>query len=315
MFCKIPPYDNEQSILWSAKLNFATDIRAVFRLARTGLHLLWGMATVALAFPLLPVNIRQRLKVRWSRQLLDALGVRLRVAGTPHVGALLVANHISWLDVYAINALLPTTFVSKDEVRSWPVIGWLSAHTGTIFMERGSRNAAMRAKERLADELRMRNCVSVFPEGSTSQGDSVLPFHGALFQSAIDARAPVAPTALHYRGRNGELSRAAAYVGDTSLWQSLRAIITASDLTAHVCFLPAIDPNGQNRRHLAHLAHHLVAGQLDLSRAQVPAEMSALAAIRQNCVFSEKQHHHPNHEDIQQRHHDGGAADVLGARG
>lgn len=278
-------------------------IRAVFRLSRTGLHLLWGAATVALAFPLLPDNLQRTLKVRWSRQLLNALGVRLQVAGTTPVGALLVSNHISWLDVYVINALVPSTFVSKDDVRSWPLIGWLSAQTGTIFMERGSRNAAIRTKDRLTNELRKRICVSVFPEGTTTLGDAVLPFHGALFQSAIDANAQVAPTALLYRGRYGELSRATAYAGNTSLWQSLCSIVTASNLTAHVCFLPAIDSGGENRRLLAHQTQHLVAGYLDQSRVQAMAEMSS----------SEKQHHHPNREDIQQRHQDGGAADVLGA--
>ncbi|CAG4882514.1 putative 1-acylglycerol-3-phosphate O-acyltransferase [Georgfuchsia toluolica] len=249
------------------KLNFVTNIRAAFRLARIGLHLLWGVATVALAFPLLPRGARLWLKVRWSRQLLNTLGVRLLSSGTPPGGALLVANHISWLDVYAINALLPTTFVSKDDVRGWPVIGWLSAQTGTVFMERGSRNAAMRTKERLTDELQMHNCVSIFPEGTTGYGDSVMPFHGALFQSAIDAGAHVAPAVLQYSGPNGEPSRVAAYVGDISLWQSLRAIVTASDLAVHVCFLPTIDSDGQNRRHLAHQAQHRIHSYLDKARA------------------------------------------------
>lgn len=240
-------------------------LRAAFRLSRTGLHLLWGSATVALLFPLLPPHARQQLKRRWSRQLLEVLGVRLRVSGTPPGDGLLVANHISWLDVYAINALVPTTFVAKDDVRHWPLIGWLSARSGTLFLQRGSRQAAMRAKERLADELRQRNCVSVFPEATTSPGDSVLPFHGALFQAAIDARMPVAPTALHYRGRNGEASRAAAYVGDTRLWQSLRAIAAARGLTVHVCFLPALDCAGENRRQLAQRARQLIAGRLSES--------------------------------------------------
>lgn len=249
------------------KLNFVTNIRTAFRLTRIGLHLLWGVATVALAFPLLPLGARLWLKIRWSRQLLNTLGVRLLSSGTPPASALLVANHISWLDVYAINALLPTTFVAKDDVRGWPLIGWLSAQTGTIFIERGSRNAAMRTKERLAGKLRMHNCVSVFPEGTTSYGDSVMPFHGALFQSAIDAGAQVAPAVLHYSGPNGEPSRAAAYVGDTSLWQSLCAIVTASGLTVHVCFLPALGSDGQNRRYLAHQAQHRIHRHLDQARA------------------------------------------------
>lgn len=220
------------------------------------------MATVALAFPFLPVKARRALKSRWSRQLLDALGVRLRIAGTPPASGLLVANHISWLDVYAINALAPTAFVAKNDVRAWPLIGWLSTHTETIFLERGSRSAAMRAKERLTDELRQRACVAVFPEGTTSNGDTLLPFHSALFQSALDAGMRVAPVALRYTGSDGEPSPAPAYVGDTSLWQCLRTIVTTGGLTGHLYFLPALDPAGMDRRQLAQQAHRLIAGRL-----------------------------------------------------
>ena len=115
------------------------------------MHLLWAVATAAFAFPVLPQKARRALKARWSRQLLNVLGMRLRVAGTPPKSGFLVSNHISWLDIYTINALAPSAFVSKDDVRRWPVIGWLSQRTDTIFMERGSRNAAMRTKEQVAE--------------------------------------------------------------------------------------------------------------------------------------------------------------------
>ena len=220
------------------------------------------MATVALAFPFLPLKARRALRSRWSRQLLDALGVRLQVAGTPPASGLLVANHISWLDVYAINAATPTAFVSKDDVRAWPVVGWLSARTETIFLERGSRSAAMRAKQRVTAELRQRACVSVFPEGTTSDGDGLLPFHSALFQSAIDTGIRVAPVALRYTGRDGEPSPAPVYIGDTSLWHCLRTIVATGGLTANLCFLPALDPAGMHRRQLAEQARQLIASRL-----------------------------------------------------
>ena len=223
---------------------------------------MWGAATVACAFGFLSLKAQRALKARWSRQLLDAVGVRLHVAGAPPAVGFLVSNHISWLDIYAINALAPTAFVSKDDVRSWPVIGWFSTHTETIFLERGSRAAAMRAKDCLVRALRSRTRVGVYPEGTTTEGDAVLPFHSALFESAIEAGAAVLPTALRYTGRDGSPSRAAAYVGNTSLWQSLRAVVTASGLTVHVAFLPAIDPAGLDRRQLAHRAHALIASRL-----------------------------------------------------
>jgi 1-acyl-sn-glycerol-3-phosphate acyltransferase len=220
------------------------------------------LATVAFTFGFLSLNTQRKLKARWSRQLLDALGVRLRTAGTPPAAGLFVSNHISWLDIYAINALAPTAFVSKDDVRGWPVIGWFSKHTETIFIERGSRNAAMRTKEAVVEKLRCRTRVGVYPEGTTGDGDGVLPFHSALFQSSIDAGVAVVPVALRYTGRDGKPSQIAAYVGDTTLWQCLRAIVAASGLTVHVAFLPVLDPAGHDRRQLAHRAHTLIASRL-----------------------------------------------------
>lgn len=235
------------------------------------------MATAAVAFPFLPHGARLALKGRWSRQLLDCLGVRLRTAGSPLDGGLFVANHISWLDIFAINALAPAAFVSKDEVRAWPVIGWLSMKTDTLFMERGSRTAAVRAKEHMVEALRRRNRVGVFPEGTTTRGDHVLPFHGALFQSAIDAGVRVAPVALRYADRHGQPSAAPVYVDDTSLWRCFRNIVTASNLTAHVSFLPSLEA-AADRRHLAHRAHTAIAHAIHVAHAVTPNRSAPLDA-------------------------------------
>lgn len=236
------------------------------------MHLLGGVATVAVAFPFLPRRARLSLKARWSRQLLGALGASLRVDGVPAAGGLLVANHVSWLDIFAINALAPTAFVAKDEVRCWPVIGWLCGRTETLFMARGSRAGAARTKARIGDFLGRRWRVGVFPEGTTSCGDRVLPFHSALFQAAIDAGIAVAPVVLRYTDGEGRPSPAAAYVGETSLWQSLRAVAGARGLTAHVAFLPTLDATGSERRHLAAHAHRLIASRLARPRADREAE-------------------------------------------
>jgi len=217
---------------------------------------------VAVVFPFVPRPARLALKARWSRQLFDALGVRLRRTGVPIDGGLFVANHISWLDIFAINACAPTAFVSKDDVRNWPVIGWLSANTETLFLERGSRSAAVRTKQQLIERLRRRHRVGVFPEGTTGDGSGVLPFHGALFQSAIDAGVRVAPVAIRYTDAQGCRSTAPAYVGETTFWQCFRAIVFASGITAHASFLPTLDAGACDRRHLAHRAHGAIAHAL-----------------------------------------------------
>jgi 1-acyl-sn-glycerol-3-phosphate acyltransferase len=116
-------------------------LRAIFRLSRTALHVLNGALTVALVYPRSSAERRLKLKQRWSAQLVNILGVELRYRGEEPPPGLIVANHISFLDIYVINAVTPASFVSKDDVRRWPLIGWLAANTDTIFMARGSRSA------------------------------------------------------------------------------------------------------------------------------------------------------------------------------
>lgn len=227
-------------------------MRTAFRLARVGLHLGYGLAVAALAYPAIGRPARLRLKQRWSRQLLGMLGVGLRIdAAMPASPALLVANHISWLDIYVINALAPAAFVCKAEVRDWPLIGWLCERTETVFMPRGSRSAAKLAGEMVALRLRQGWRVAVFPEGTTSDGSGVLPFHAALLQGGIDADCLVQPLALRYLDERGQATAAAAYCGNTTLLQSLRRIAAMPRLEVRLDVLPPLDGRGAERRRLA----------------------------------------------------------------
>ncbi len=241
-----------------------TNTRAAFRLSRVALHVVYGAATVATVYPLASVALKQSLKQRWSRQLLGMLGVRVPVR-VPEVAlpdGLLVSNHISWLDIFVINAVAPSAFVSKDDVKSWPIIGWMSQQADTIFIERGNRRAAQRTSEHLNACLRQGQRVAIFPEGTTSDGLGVLPFHGALIQAAVDSACRVQPLALSYRDRSGGISQAAAYVGDTTLLQSLHAIASAPHLRAEPHFLTPVDAAGLDRRHLAATLHRHISHAL-----------------------------------------------------
>jgi len=232
---------------------------AAFRLTRVGLHLGCGLATAALVYPLIGRSAQLKLKQRWSRQLLGMLGVRLQAEAAPLPSpALLVANHVSWLDIYVINALAPAAFVCKADVRDWPLIGWLCGRTETVFMPRGSRNAARHASGVVAARLRQGWQVAAFPEGTTSDGSEVLPFHGALLQGAIDAGCRVQPLALRYTDGDGRLSTAPAYCGDTTLLQSLRRIAAAPCLHVRLDVLPPLDGHGAERRALAAAAWQAV---------------------------------------------------------
>ena len=241
--------------------------RTFFRLLRVTLHVLQGCATVALVYPWLSESLRLALKRRWSRQLLAMLGVRLRYQGALQADAslphgLIVANHISFLDIFVVNAIAPTAFVSKDEVRNWPLIGWLSLHTDTLFLERGSRNAAQRARENLVHHLSRGKRVALFPEGTTTRGDTVLPFHSALPQSAIDAGTTVTPVVLRYRAEDGSHSTAPAYVDEISLIECLRAIASEKHLYAEVTAHAPLTTADVDRRQLSAHAHRLIAHTL-----------------------------------------------------
>lgn len=238
---------------------------ALARLLLVGAHLLYGALQVALLFPLAGAVRRQHMKRRWSRQLLALLGIRV-AADAADLAALdsglLVANHVSFIDIFVINALLPSTFVAKSEVARWPLIGWLSRHTGTVFIERGSRRAAHRTQQQMLQALGAGQRLAIFPEGTTSAGHGLLPFHAALFQSAIDAEVPVHAIALRYSGADGIRSDAPAYIDDVGLLQCLLAVLRCGGLVARIAPAASFVPPLPDRRHLSHRAHQAVAAAL-----------------------------------------------------
>ena len=193
--------------------------------------------------------------------MLTLLGVHLQVQGDElGAGNLLVANHVSWLDIFVINALAPTAFVSKADVRDWPVIGWLAARNDTVFLQRGSRGHARVVNEQTGSLLADGNLVAVFPEGTTTDGSTVLHFHAALLQPAIAAGRPIQPLALRYETPSGELCRAPAYDGDITLSQCIAAITATPRMVARcVVFAPLATAEGTTRRELAASAHARIA--------------------------------------------------------
>lgn len=253
--------------------------RAAVRLARVGLHLAWGMSSVAVAYPLLNRRARAWLKRRWSRQLLDIIGLRCEFSGFPASQGpnLLVANHVSWLDIFVINALLPAAFVCKSEVREWPAIGWLCAHTETVFLPRGSRSAARATAALIAQRLAQGWAVGVFPEGTTSDGSGLLPFHAALLQGALDAASPVQALALRYYGQDGARSEAPVYCGTTSLLESLWRTLGATELTVRVEVLPVVR-GAADRRELSDRLRQNIAAALSSEHAAGQQEWSGSAA-------------------------------------
>jgi 1-acyl-sn-glycerol-3-phosphate acyltransferase len=238
---------------------------------RLALHLLHGVWIVAMRYDRLSEQGKRALNRAWSLKLLRLVGMRLVVHHDERRidhGALVVANHISWLDIYVINAWRPTPFVSKAEVRQWPVVGWLAHRLGTIFIHREKRRDAQRAMHEMATRLAGGGLVCVFPEGTTSNGLSLLPFHANLLQAAVSAQRPVQPICLLYADRDGRQSTTPAYIDDISLVQSLDAVLRGGPWTAHLYVGEAIAAM-DDRRALSAKAREAVALGLEELRVKV----------------------------------------------
>jgi len=227
-------------------------LRAVWRLCCCVAYTLQGALICGLVFPFLKPPQRMLKVGRWSRRMLTALGVTLQVSGRPRPGAtLFVANHISWLDILAINAVQPVRFVSKADVRHWPLLGWLVACGGTLFIERERKRDALRVVHLVAQALKQGEKVAVFPEGTTGDGHALLPFHANLLQAAIATETPVQAIALRFSDAQHALSPAVAFVGDTTLAQSLWWVVKATRLCAQVHMLPPQATRHLDRRALS----------------------------------------------------------------
>lgn len=185
---------------------------------------------------------------------------------------LLVANHISWVDIFVVNAITPVAFVSKADVRQWPLVGWLAASNETVFLRRGSRGHARIINEEIAARMRAGRHVAVFPEGTTTDGTQVLHFHAALLQPAIATGHPIQPLALRYLTPAGEHTRAAAYDGDVTLADCLASIIATPRITAQVRIAPDIPTTDAHRREIASSAREAIVAHV------APSPLSAQAA-------------------------------------
>ncbi|MFF1422265.1 lysophospholipid acyltransferase family protein [Streptomyces sp. NPDC058280] len=228
-------------------------------------RLLAGTALVlagALLTPLvapLGAAVRDRLTRRWARTVLRAFGLRVRVVGRPEprrgTGVLVVANHISWLDIPLVAAVLPGRMLAKSEIRRWPVLGALAARGGTLFVERERLRALPGTVRTLSAALTAGSRVVVFPEGCTWCGRDQGRFTPAVFQAALDAGAAVRPVRITYRAADGRFSGAPSFVGDDTMPASLWRVVAAGGLTAEITVLPLI-PAGTHtdRRALARAA-------------------------------------------------------------
>lgn len=226
-------------------------LRALAKLLRGLLHIAVGLWTIYVRFPQLPPSHQEARVQAWAQRLLQLWGIELVLRGTPTATGpmLLVANHISWLDIVVMHAARHCRFVSKSEVQGWPLVGVMASAAGTLYIERAARRDTRRMVHEMAQALRNGDVVAVFPEGTTGDGMQLLPFHGNLLEAAIAADAPVQPVALQFLdGASGALSTAPVYVGDDSLIGSIWRTLRSDGLQAVVSFGPPEQAQGRDRR-------------------------------------------------------------------
>lgn len=243
----------------------AEEARAVWKLLRAVLHAVTGYWTIRAKFPRLANDIQARIVERWARELLTILGIGLDVTGSPprQGPVLLVANHLSWLDIVAMHAAGHCRFVAKAQVRRWPLIGVLATGGGTLYVERESRRDAMRVVHRMAESLGKGEVVAVFPEGTTTDGAGLLSFHANLLQAAIAAAAPAQPIGIRFiDDATGQRTAGASYIGDETLVGSLWRSLLSPPFTVRLVYGAPQAAAGRTRRQWALDLHGEVAALL-----------------------------------------------------
>jgi 1-acyl-sn-glycerol-3-phosphate acyltransferase len=241
------------------------------RWLRLASHATTAMLILRLLFPRASAARRRALVGWWAGKVMRILGVAVQLEGDPPaagaLGTIVAANHVSWLDIFAVQSVRPARFVAKSEVRDWPVAGWIAERSGTLFIRRGQRRDAARINDLVHAALAAGDCVGIFPEGTTTEGDTLLKFHASLFEPAVANGAHVHPCAIRYEHADGSICRAMAYVGELSFMQSLGLAIRQRGVVARVSFAPAMDATGSSRRELAAAAHARIASLLGLPAA------------------------------------------------
>ncbi len=241
------------------------------RLTAIILYVILGFLTQILVFFWIKPYLKRSIIALWSRLVLFAFGIKLQADSfkkstyksiyftknevTKAEPALYVSNHISWLDILVIQSVAPVVFVAKIEIKSWPILGWLVTMADTCFINRSRRSTLLKVHSTLTTYLQAGQSICIFPEGKTTNGQQILPFHASLFQAAIDAGVVVQPIYLNYS------HSAAAYVDNISLLASVYSVLLAPNLQITAVKLPVLPTILQTRQCLAIEAHQQVAGE------------------------------------------------------
>ena len=266
-------------------------LTGILRLIRLSLHLIYG-ALLAIIYPHLNQTRQRRIMKAWNRQLLSILDIGIQIEGPQPTrsegGCLIVANHVSWLDVLVLNAIHPTRHIVKSAPVSWSLPGWLRRRCGTVFIANNMGQDATAANLHISGILRQGASLIAFPESQPTGGKQVSHFHSALIQPAIDAGVRLCPIALRYQDEWGRASSTVALTGATTLPRSIWKVLRCRQINALVVFTPALMTANENRRVLARAAQAAVAQGLHrVSVRRFRAVPQAPAALTQITLSSQ----------------------------
>lgn len=217
---------------------------------------------------------KKRIIRSWASAFLSIIGMKLKVEGEVYdKPCLIVANHISFIDIFALNIVKPGRFIAKSEIADWPVFGRIAKGVDTLFIERKNRRSIITVNEQISAALLAQQTVMLFPEGRTSVGEELLPLKSNLIEPAILSGSPVQPCALCYE-ENGQKTTKASYAG-ISIFKCLWTIVTTPGLTVTVKVLPIIDVTGKTRHEVANEASALMS-----------AAMGVPDPMKEHCVYT-----------------------------
>lgn len=231
---------------------------------------LLGVLLALLIWPFVGVGTRDRTEHWFARRIMSILRVKVsthfevpQANFATHGPYLLYCNHVSWLDIFALNSVCPLTFIAKSEIADWPLAGVLAKRSGTLFIERGKRHAVRQVIHESVEVLKAGRTVAVFPEGTTGAGDELLPFHSNFIQPAMLAQVAVVPVSLQYQDANGQFSSKPAFLGEQTLLQNIQVLLNAEEgYTVRLVFHAPIATEGYTRHALSDKAREVIQDSL-----------------------------------------------------
>lgn len=240
----------------------------IFRLIRLIVHIIQGILIALLLLPSASPMQRDLHIQRWCRQLLSILNVALYTYGELPTwdtrNTMFVANHISWMDIHALNCVRTIRFIGKSEIKHWPIFGWFATKANTLYIERERRQHTGVIVNTASESLKLGDCMCFFPEGTTTDGSQLMPFKGSLMQAAIDAKADVWPVAIRYPNTDNSINKQMAFADETTLIASIWAVLSLAQPVVELHFLPVIQSNQHERRGLTLMVRNQIAAKLGL---------------------------------------------------